>query len=198
MEEKKEPKPPRRQYLVNRHLQLTYSGFIVWIVGIGMVIAWLITYHTIWSYILTRVPQGIQLPQIIQEVNFRLFWTLVVPGFIILVLVGWWQIFLLHRIAGPAYRLKRTMSNMKQGTWPEEVRVRDRDFLKEVVEELNSLLNKEKERHEQLVGRIKEADALLKDLEGRDDSEKERLLQTRELLNSALHLLETTPSPGKA
>jgi len=43
--------------------------------------------------------------------------------------------------AGPAYRLRKTITGMTQGLWPESVQVRNHDFLKDVVGEFNLLIN---------------------------------------------------------
>ena len=114
----KKPSPLRRRYLIDRPLQLAHSGFVVWAVGIGMIIAWLVTYYTIWSLVLNQISRETQLPQILHDVNSRLFWTLTIPGFVLLLLVAWIQIFLSHRIAGPAYHLRKAITDMTQGLWP--------------------------------------------------------------------------------
>ena len=192
METKNSKKPSllRRRYLINRPLQLSYSGFIVWSVGIGMVIAWLVTYYTIWSLVLNQVSQDTQLPQILHNVNSRLLWTLAIPGLVLLLVVTWIQIFLSHRIAGPAYRLRKTITDMTQGLWPKSVQVRNHDFLKDVVEEFNLLIASEKDRYVQLATQIKKASELLDRLETASETDKQKLVASRETLNAALNLID--------
>lgn len=186
----KKPSPLRRRYLINRPLQLAHSGFIAWAMGIGMIIAWLVTYYTIWSLVLNQVARDVQLPQILRDVNSRLFWTLVIPGFILLVLVALLQVFLSHRIAGPAYRLRKTISEMNRDLWPEKINVRNYDFLKDVIEEFNTLLASEKKRYTQLAERIKETAELLNQLEVAGETNKEKLAAGRKTLETALKLID--------
>jgi len=193
-EDGKKPSLFRRRYLIDRPLQLSHSGFIVWAVGIGMVIAWLVTYYTIWSLVLNQVSQDTQLPQILHNVNLRLFWTLAIPGFILLILVAWIQIFLSNRIAGPAYRLRKTITDMTQGLWPESVQVRNHDFLKDVVEEFNLLINSERGRYIQLATQIKEASELLNRLEATSEANKQKLAASRKTLDAALNLINSVLS----
>jgi methyl-accepting chemotaxis protein len=193
-ENSKKPSPPRRRYLIDRPMQLAHSGFIVWAVGIGMIIAWLVTYYTIWSLVLNQISQETQLPQILHDVNLRLFWTLVIPGVILLLIVAWIQIFLSHRIAGPAYRLRKTITNMTQGLWPKNVQVRNNDFLKDVVEEFNLLITAERGRYIQLATQIKEASELLNRLEAVSETDKQKLAASRETLDAALSLIDSVLS----
>ena len=165
-------------------------------VALGMIITWLITYYTIWSLVLNRIPQNAQLPRILLDINLRLFWMLIVPGFIFLILVGWLGIFLLHRIAGPAYRIHNTIIDMNQGLWPESIRVRSYDFLKEVVEEFNLLLTVEEARYAQLANSMKEASELLVQTEGKSAEDSQKLITSREALKSALGLIDNIlPKP---
>ena len=186
----KKPAPLRRRYLINRPLQLAHSGFIAWAVGIGMIIAWLVTYYTIWSLVLNQISQDVQLPQILRDVNSRLVWTLVIPGVIILVLVALIQVFMSHRIAGPAYHLHKTITEMNRGLWPEKIQVRNYDFLKDVIEEFNLLIASERKRYIQLVDRIKETDELLNRLEVTGEASKQKLVAGRKALDAALKLID--------
>ncbi|MFH2068243.1 MAG: hypothetical protein ABII89_02100 [Candidatus Omnitrophota bacterium] len=185
-------KPPllRRRYLVNRPLQMAYSGFIVWAIGVGMIIAWLVTYYTIWSLILDQISRETQLPQILHNVNSRLFWTLAIPGLVLLLIMAWLQIFLSHRIAGPAYRLRKTMAEITRGLWPENIQVRNHDFLKDIIKDFNLLLSFEKDRYLQLAAQIKEASELLSRFEVTDEANKQKLFASREALNAALTLID--------
>jgi hypothetical protein len=188
------PSPLRRKYLVNRPLQLSHSGFVVWAVGIGMIIAWLVTYYTIWSLVLNQISRETQLPQILRDVNSRLFWTLAIPGLVLLFLVAWIQMLLSHRIAGPAYRLRKTITDMTQGLWPKSIRVRNRDFLKDVVEEFNLLITSEKDRYFQLAARIKEVSELLSRLEITSEADKQKLTAGRKILDEALNSINSVLS----
>lgn len=185
----KKPSLLRRRYLIDRPLQLSHSGFIVWAVGVGMIIAWLITYYTIWSLVLNQISRETQLPQILRDVNSRLFWTLAIPGLVLLFLVAWIQMVLSHRIAGPAYRLRKTITGMTQGLWPENVRVRNHDFLKDVVEEFNLLITSERDRYIQLANQIKKASELLNRFESASEADKQKLVASRETLDAALNLI---------
>ena len=190
----KKPSLFRRRYLIDRPLQLSNSGFVVWAVGIGMIIAWLVTYYTIWSLVLDQISRETHLPQLLRDVNSRLFWTLAIPGLVLLFLVAWIQMFLSHRIAGPAYRLRKTITDMTRGLWPKSVQVRNHDFLKDVVEEFNLLITSERGRYVQLAAQIKEASELLSRLEAASEADKQKLVASRETLDTALNLIDSVLS----
>jgi methyl-accepting chemotaxis protein len=51
-----------------------------------------------------------------------------------------------HRIAGPAFRLKRVMGDMAAGRRGFRVKLRRKDYLKDLADSLNALLEKTEER----------------------------------------------------
>ncbi|MCX5642981.1 MAG: hypothetical protein NTY10_07165 [Candidatus Omnitrophica bacterium] len=197
-ENSRKPSLLRRRYLIDRPLQLSHSGFVVWAVGIGMITAWLITYYTIWSLVLNQISRETQIPQLLRDVNSRLFWTLAIPGVVLLFLVAWIQMFLSHRIAGPAYRLRKTITGMTQGLWPESVQVRNHDFLKDVVDEFNILVTSERDRYIRLATQVKETSELLKKIEPANESDRQKLVAGRKTLDEALNLIDSVLSrPNK-
>ncbi|HNQ35164.1 MAG TPA: hypothetical protein PKN80_03770 [bacterium] len=178
----------RHHYLVNKPMQLAYSGFLVWLVGVGMVIAWLITYYTIWNYIINGFPTAANLPAIIKQVNARLFWTLIIPGFLLLGIAGWSQIVLMHRIAGPAYRIRKVMMDMAHGIWPSEVKLRNQDYLKEVADEINLFLNGQRKWAMDLEHQLRELDEVLR--ESGAGQEEKQLADAQRQLEKVLRDLE--------
>jgi methyl-accepting chemotaxis protein len=67
-----------------------------------------------------------------------------------------------HRIAGPAYRLKKSLDRMAGGDYGFEVRLRKRDYLKDVAESMNQTLDRlrrRRERTEALRERLRKAAA---------------------------------------
>ena len=56
------------------------------------------------------------------------------------VLVGWYAIRFSHRIAGPVYRLKKSLDDAIAGDYSVRISLRKRDFLKDIADKMNQLL----------------------------------------------------------
>ena len=66
--------------------------------------------------------------------------TKVWPGIAgIILLFGAFSIFITHKIAGPLYRLKKTISEITKGNLDVKVRLRKKDDLKDLAEHVNML-----------------------------------------------------------
>jgi len=179
-------KPLRRRFLINKPMQLGYSGFLIWMVGIGMVISWLITYYTIWSFIMKIIPLSAQLPETVQAINMRLLLTLVIPGFALLLLAGWVQVLMMHRIAGPAYRIQKTVNDLSQGIWQGHIKLRKMDMMKETVDAFNLFIESQLREYAQMEKKLREMNAILSQIDGKDALEKTRLTEAGKILESSL------------
>jgi nitrogen fixation/metabolism regulation signal transduction histidine kinase len=66
------------------------------------------------------------------------------------VFLGCLLLLLSHRIAGPAYRIRKCMSRITKGDYSFDVRLRKRDYLKGVADAMNDMIAKLRERRVRL------------------------------------------------
>jgi HAMP domain-containing protein len=66
------------------------------------------------------------------------------------IFLGCLLLLLSHRIAGPAYRIRKCMSRLSKGDYSFDVRLRKRDYLKEVADAMNELIASLRERRVRL------------------------------------------------
>lgn len=134
----------RRKYLINKPLQFAYSGIAIWLLLVGIILAGTLTYYITMNTILTRMESSsafsVQAYQLVREINSllsrRIGWLL--AGLV--VLTGGLEIFYMHRIAGPVYRMERTLREALEGKAFSPIRLREKDFFKGLAEALNRFM----------------------------------------------------------
>ena len=135
----------RRNYLINRSVQPRYMGMVaLFICIISLITGWTI-YSTTWIMITERVQGEPELAQILSELN-----TLLIVRTALVILAGMCvavilTMFISHRIAGPIFRIGRTLLEIGQGGIPRKISLRQRDEFKELSEAVNSVIEKAEE-----------------------------------------------------
>ena len=131
----------RRRYLINKKIQLRYAVIAIWVIAVTTILVGIIVYYTIWSALLSKYisgsPELISLQAEIDSIlGKRLIW---VGGFLLLI-GAWLEIWFLHRIVGPLYRIERTIKEAAEGKFPERpIKLRTKDFYRSLAEALNKL-----------------------------------------------------------
>lgn len=130
-------KTRRVRYLIDRKMQLTCTArFLVVTVLFSMFIGFL-AYVTIWPVASAFVPKGlidlVKHQILIRSILFLIPAILVITGFGIVVS---------HRIAGPIFRIKRTINDVVRGKDVELIHLRKKDerALKDLAESINKLI----------------------------------------------------------
>ena len=132
----------RRNYLIDKKFQGTFIlKFCMLITATGLfimvVLYSLANKATTVSFINSRV--------VVQKTADFLFPVLVQTLVITAIFVGTATIFITlfisHRIAGPAYRFKKTLSDLSGGNFSENCRLRRKDSLQDVAKALNDMMS---------------------------------------------------------
>lgn len=128
----------RRRYIIAPEFQLRYVGIILIAVFLVAMTCVLTTYYSSISILGEKLsyvyPQG-RLAVTLKEVNMIvLYRVLILVPFIALV-----GIFLSHRIAGPAYRIEKTLREIGKGNFDIRITLRKNDELKEVADAVNDM-----------------------------------------------------------
>ncbi len=139
----------RRKYLVSHKFQLRFAGVILlFMVAIASVSA-LTIYYYIWMLLgdkLANVYPQARLAGILRSANIKLILNmLLISPFVVLA-----SIILSHRIAGPVYRLKKTLKEVINGNYSQRIHLRKKDELKDLASTINSVINELEKKEEQI------------------------------------------------
>lgn len=98
--------------------------------------------------------------EVMSDISYDLIVRVSLILFVTILVIAFFGIFFLHRIAGPIYRFRGVLHRISQGEIPEDVRLRENDFFVETAADLNHVLGILRDRRrkiENLKGRVEEA-----------------------------------------
>lgn len=140
-----EKKYKRTHYIVEREMQLKYAALILIHLVIFFVITALVIYFSGWREIiekLSNVYPQVMLVGILNKIYMRLC-----IGFLLLLPVAVISAILAsHKIAGPLVRIKRSIDQLAAGDYNLFVKLRKGDYLQDVADLLNKLVESLKKR----------------------------------------------------
>ncbi len=132
------PRFKRKQFIVARGFQLKYAGIILLLMFLTAgFCSYAIYYTTMISFgekLASVYPQG-QLVSIVNLVNFRILVSILV----ISPLVGFLGIYLSHKIAGPIYRIEKSIGGMVAGDLSSHITLRRGDEMVTLADSVNRL-----------------------------------------------------------
>ncbi len=195
MSEKEEDFRPRRKLLVDRTFQSRF--FATWLtIAFWVALALSLFYiGGTWGYIqLHEDPTKWSAEQYQQAVRYFVAGNIVFILFLI-VLIGVSALLHSHRIAGATYRIKADLQRFRSGQYLVDVRLRPKDFLHDLAQEVNETLAhvrtrmREKERQlelaKDLLQTLKDAPGvphelaeMIADVDGRIDVKRELALES--------------------
>lgn len=142
-------KRKRVHYLINKRMQIAFTArFLIITILFAMFIGFL-GYVTLWPVTIAYVPKNlIDLAKhqiFVRTILFLIPAVLVIIGFTIVVS---------HRVAGPLFRLERTIDDVVQGKDVEYIRLRKKDEpeLKILTTRINDLIDLVKQLREPTTG----------------------------------------------
>ena len=123
----------RRNYLINKNLQLRYMGMVAGrmvVISIGAV---LLVYSTTWTVLIDRLGGKVVLDKVFVDLNrivlIRVSLLIVASACVVAIVT----MFIIHRIAGPLFRVKCVMRQIEEGVLPQRVKFRKGDELQDVA-----------------------------------------------------------------
>jgi len=152
----------RKNYLINKPLQLAFSGLAIWILLLGVILAATATYFITMNTIVEKMTQidpkfGIAAYELVRQINHLLGKRLIIMVGILVVLGAILEIIYLHRIAGPVYRIEKTLHFFLEGKPFEPIRLRKKDFFKGLAETINKFFIQQQTKDEQVKKFLQEA-----------------------------------------
>lgn len=127
----------RRLYYLKPNVQYAFTSFFAILSAIEIIIFGLVIYlvenlNTQYSY------------------DFMLYIRFSIILLLVLIFTGfnfWYGVRLSHRIAGPMVQIKRVLEHALKGEYEERIQLRSNDFLHEIGDEINLLLEKLDNQH---------------------------------------------------
>ncbi len=135
----------RRKYLINRSVQPRYMCMVaLFICIISLITGWTV-YSNTWYMITERIQGEPELAHILADLNQMLFTRIalvILAGVCVAVVI---TMFISHRVAGPIFRINKTLEELGEGTLPRKIKLRQRDEFKELSSAVNSVIEKAEE-----------------------------------------------------
>jgi methyl-accepting chemotaxis protein len=169
----------RKQYIVDRHFQIGFIKRFTWLVVassllLGIIIFLLTQGSTTVAIEKTKVYAKPTSDFILPTLSLTVLAVTTIAG----ISVGLIAFFISHRIAGPAFRLKREIELLKKGSLSRDFSIRKHDHLKDLASSLQDMTDTFYERHTALKRDYEKLTQLLRregimiDWEDREEIEK--------------------------
>ncbi len=133
----------RRQFLVNRPLQLRFVGIILAMLVVLTVVALSTIYLTLW---VTMSTFGLQDDPVTVALFTTFGWSLALELLITAPFVIWAGILLTHKVAGPLLRVHVALAKMTQGDYSVNIKLRHGDALVDLADAVNELARSLRDR----------------------------------------------------
>ena len=182
----------RRIFIVDRTMQ---SDFVVRTVIVMLLFSAAVMAMMFWSiHRYTTLPLS---QEVVEAVRYATLSTGIV--FVLaLAFASCFFIYMSHRIAGPAYRLKRVMSDLMRGDYASRARLRKADYLKDVAAWINRLAEDLETRRERVESALKQAE-VLRELVVAQEGSGPKARQLAEAVAAGLReALEIDPKPAES
>jgi len=125
----------RRAYLINKRMQLKVTIRVIFVAILFSLFVGFEVYITIWP-----VVSGVISKDMVSFVRHQIFIRAMFFFLPFIFVLAASSILLSHRVAGPLYRIERTLDRLIQGEDVEHIRLRKNDELKELAEKINKLI----------------------------------------------------------
>ena len=130
----------RAKYLINKRLQLGLTFRFVALTILFSAFMGFEVYITIWPVVSGSIPEPLM-----DLVKYQIFFRLAIFLIPISFVITGFSIIVTHRVAGPIYRLEKTLDELIQGEDVGYIRLRKHDELKDFAAKLNEVIRMVKE-----------------------------------------------------
>lgn len=133
----------RGNFLINKKFQLKFAFFVCsWIFVLSMVYPIII--YTIFEYFLKGLQTGGGIPTLTADkakaIESQVLMLLGVLQLLFLAITFMLSIFLSHRIAGPLYKLRKSMEEVARGNFDLRITFRKNDHFMEMQDTFNDMI----------------------------------------------------------
>lgn len=128
----------RRKYIIKPAFQLRYAGVILFTVFAVCAVCILTTYHLSMSLLGQKLanvyPQG-RLIVTLRNINS----IIILRFFFLIPVITLFAVILSHKIAGPAYRIEKTLGEIGKGNFDIRIHLRKYDELNGIAQAVNEM-----------------------------------------------------------
>ncbi len=128
----------RRKYIIQKGLQFRYIGLVFALAFIASVVTGWTVFATGWHFLGEKLasvyPQG-RLVYVLRATNMALIRNLLLISPLIFIL----GLLFSHRIAGPVYRISKTLEEITKGNLGLKIKLREGDELVDLADTINNL-----------------------------------------------------------
>jgi methyl-accepting chemotaxis protein len=128
----------RKQYIIKKGLQFRYIGLVFGLALIASLVTGWTVFATGWHFLGEKLasvyPQG-RLVYVLRATNLALIRNLLLISPLIFIL----GLLFSHRIAGPVYRIDKTLDDISKGNLGLKIRLREGDELVDLADTINNL-----------------------------------------------------------
>lgn len=143
----------RKILWIDREIQLRFVIFTIITLAISCFVVSSVTFNNIWIGISEKILKFVTIDNIYSQSAKRF----IVLNFFLIILLAFLatlgMIILSHKVAGPAYRIKKMLKELQEGKYP-EFKLRKGDTLTSIVEELEKFSNQYKDLTEAAINVI--------------------------------------------
>jgi len=75
--------------------------------------------------------------EVLSQVSYIIIMRVSIILVVTLIVIAWYGVVFLHRVAGPLYRMRQTMLKLNRGENPGSIKLREGDFFHDVADEIN-------------------------------------------------------------
>lgn len=126
----------RKAYIIKRGLQFRYIGLVFALALLASIVTGYTVFATMWSYFVERLanvyPQG-RLMYVLSETNVALLRNLLLISPLIFIL----GLLFSHKIAGPIYRIEKTIDEISKGNLTLKIKLRQGDEFWDLADIIN-------------------------------------------------------------
>ena len=129
----------RVHYLINKEMQLRFTARILFVTVLFALFIGFEVYITVWPVVSEWIPTG-KHPEVMDLVKRQVLVRTVLFSIPIIFVISSFAILVSHRVAGPLFRIYRTIDDVVRGEDVEPIRLRRKDELKELAGKVNDLI----------------------------------------------------------
>jgi len=151
----------RKNYLINKPLQFAYAGIAIWLLLIGIILVGTFTYYITLDTILRQMESAkfsSDAYQLVRSINYLLSKKIGSLLIFVVILAGVLEILYMHRIAGPIFRIERTLKEVAEGKSFSPIRLRRKDFFKTLAEAVNKFMEFQNKKDTKIKEILKKAE----------------------------------------
>ncbi len=131
-----------RNLLIHKPMQREMSIMLISLLMISTLVVGYVIHSTI-----REIAMGggyrfgkISVYDVLSDLSYQLVVRVSIVLFVTMVVIGFFGVFFLHRVAGPVYRFRRTFVKLNEGEIPHPIKLREGDFFAETASEINQLI----------------------------------------------------------